>query len=63
MDIGSMHDVKNITTTAEIIKLIADIDEFKGRWKAIETLAPEKLTSLRRSVFLRYDAQPRSAEK
>ncbi len=58
-----MHDVKNITTTAEIIKLIADIDEFKGRWKAIETLAPEKLTSLRRSVFLRHGAKARSAEQ
>jgi len=30
------------------LKLIADIDEFKGRWKVIETLAPERLTSLRR---------------
>lgn len=28
--------------------LIAEIDEFKGGWKVIETLAPEKLTSLRR---------------
>ena len=43
-----MHDIKNITITPEILKLIADIDEFKGRWKVIETLAPEKLTSLRR---------------
>src|SRR6202050_4602879 len=44
----SMHDIKNIIITPEILKLIADIDEFKGRWKAIETLAPERLTSLRR---------------
>src|SRR5271167_4139538 len=43
-----MHDIKNIIITPEILKLIADIDEFKGRWKVIETLAPEKLTSLRR---------------
>lgn len=43
-----MYDIKNIKITPEILKLIADIDEFKGRWKAIETLAPEKLTSLRR---------------
>ena len=48
MDIAPMHNVKNIVITPEILKLIADIDEFKGRWKAIETLAPEKLTSLRR---------------
>ena len=31
----------------EILKLIAEIDEFKGRWK-MESLAPEKLTTLRR---------------
>jgi Fic family protein len=43
-----MPGIKNITITPEILKLIADIDEFKGRWKVIETLAPEKLTSLRR---------------
>src|SRR3984893_5756704 len=48
MDIVPVHEIKNITITAEILKLIADIDEFKGRWKVIETLAPEKLTSLRR---------------
>ena len=43
-----MPDIRNITITPEILKLIANIDEFKGRWKVIETLAPEKLTSLRR---------------
>jgi len=48
MDIRTMHAIKNITITPEILKLIADIDEFKGRWKVIESLAPEKLTSLRR---------------
>jgi Fic family protein len=44
----SMHAIKNITITPEILKLIADIDEFKGRWKAMQTLAPERLTSLKR---------------
>src|SRR5277367_3884951 len=43
-----MHSIRNITITPEILKLIAEIDEFKGRWKVIETLAPEKLTALRR---------------
>src|SRR5208283_3893981 len=43
-----MRDIKNIIITPEILKFIAEIDEFKGRWKVIETLAPEKLTSLRR---------------
>ena len=43
-----MREIKKITITAEILKLISEIDEFKGRWTAIETLAPERLTSLRR---------------
>jgi Fic family protein len=42
------YPIQNITITAEILKFIADIDEFKGRWKVMETLAPEKLTSLKR---------------
>src|SRR6516165_2483019 len=41
-------EIRNITITPEILKLIAEIDEFKGRWKVMESLAPEKLTSLRR---------------
>ncbi len=43
-----MHEIKNITITPEILKFIADVDEFKGRWKVIENLAPERLSSLRR---------------
>jgi len=42
------HEIKNITITPEILQLIAEIDEFKGRWKVRETLAPEKLTSRKR---------------
>jgi hypothetical protein len=40
-----MHAINSIIITPEILKLIADIDEFKGRWKVIETLARERLTS------------------
>jgi Fic family protein len=47
MDIRK-REIKGITITPEILKLIAEIDEFKGGWKVMETLAPEKLTSLRR---------------
>jgi hypothetical protein len=36
MDIRTMHQIKNIMITLEILKLIADIDEFKGRWKAMQ---------------------------
>ena len=32
----------------ELVKLIGEIDEFKGRWTALERLSPERLSSLRR---------------
>lgn len=34
--------------TPEILNLIAEIDEFKGGWKAYRNLAPERLEALRR---------------
>lgn len=33
--------------TPEILQLIAEIDVFKGRWQVTQTLAPERLNSLR----------------
>ena len=52
MDSAPLHSIKNVTITPEILKLIAEIDEFKGRWTVIETLAPEKLTNLRRIAII-----------
>jgi len=34
--------------TPEILRLIAELDEFKGQWRMIRSLSPEKLTSLRK---------------
>src|SRR3546814_15199723 len=34
--------------TPEILGLIAGIDEFKGAWRALGTLAPDRLSALRR---------------
>lgn len=34
--------------TPEILRLIARIDEFKGAWRALGTLAPDRLSALRR---------------
>ncbi|WP_319576155.1 Fic family protein [uncultured Desulfobacter sp.] len=36
-----------IKITPEILNLIAEIDEFKGEWKAIGNLAPERLNALK----------------
>src|SRR5258708_19127484 len=34
--------------TPEVLGLVARIDEFKGAWRALGTLAPDRLSSLRR---------------
>jgi Fic family protein len=34
--------------TPELLTLVAEIDEFKGAWRALGTLAPERLSALRR---------------
>ncbi len=31
-----------------LVKLIAEIDEFKGRWEALKTLSPDRLGALRK---------------
>ena len=38
----------SLLITPEILKLIARIDEFKGAWRALGTLAPDRLSALRR---------------
>ena len=38
----------SLLITPEILKLIARIDEFKGAWRAFGTLAPDRLSALRR---------------
>ncbi len=46
--IGCMIQTESISITPEILKLISEIDEFKGAWRALGTLAPERLSALRR---------------
>lgn len=38
----------SLTITPEILSLIAELDEFKGAWRALGTLAPDRLSALRR---------------
>ena len=37
-----------VQITPEILSLIAGVDEFKGAWRALGTLAPDRLSALRR---------------
>ena len=46
--IGYMLHLDTLRITPEILSLIARIDEFKGAWRALGTLAPERLLALRR---------------
>ena len=46
--IGFMIRADTIQITPEILGLIAKIDEFKGAWRALGALAPDRLSALRR---------------
>jgi len=43
-----MLNTDTIQITPELLALIAEIEEFKGAWRALGTLAPERLSALRR---------------
>jgi hypothetical protein len=43
-----MFETANIRISPEVLSLIGEIDEFKGAWRAFGTLAPERLSALRR---------------
>lgn len=45
---GCMITSSSLQITPEILRLISRIDEFKGAWRALGTLAPERLSALRR---------------
>jgi Fic family protein len=38
----------DIVLTTEYVKLISELDEFKGRWEALKTLSPDRLNALRK---------------
>ena len=46
--IGFMLRTDSLHITREVLGLISRIDEFKGAWRALGTLAPDRLLALRR---------------
>jgi Fic family protein len=40
--------MRNITVTQETLLLISELDEFKGTWRVLNTLAPDRLAALRK---------------
>ena len=45
---GCVPPIATLQITPEVLGLIARIDEFKGAWRALGNLAPDRLSSLRR---------------
>ncbi len=43
-----MLQFQSIHITAQILKFICELDEFKGTWQATQDLAPDRLSSLKR---------------
>ena len=43
-----MLKITNLTITADMLKTISELDEFKGRWQATQNLAPDRLSGLKR---------------
>lgn len=47
-----MLNTETIQITPELLTLIAEIDEFKGTWRALGTLAPDRLGALRHAATI-----------
>ena len=45
---GGRFRASTPTATNELLRLVAEIDEFKGAWRAISRIAPDRLSRLRR---------------
>ena len=58
----SMLNTDTIQITPELLALIAEIEEFKGAWRALGTLAPERLNALSRVAAIE-SIGPRAIER
>jgi Fic family protein len=43
----SFDPFRHLALTTDLLRLVGEIDEFKGRWQALGNLAPERLAALR----------------
>mgnify|MGYP000501207289 CR=1 FL=1 len=48
MNMDMPINIASLAITPQMLSLIAEIDEFKGAWRALGTLAPDRLSALRR---------------
>ena len=47
-------NTESIQITAELLNLLSEVDEFKGAWRALGTLVPERLNALRHVATCEY---------
>ena len=45
-----MVNTDTLQITSQLLALLSELDEFKGAWRALGILAPERLSALRRIV-------------
>jgi len=45
-------NTRTLVIEPEMLDIIAELDEFKGAWRALSTLAPERLSALRRAATI-----------
>lgn len=45
-------DRLDIRLGQDLVKLVAEVDQFKGQWEALKTLAPEQLSKLRKVAMI-----------
>lgn len=45
--LAGMISIDTILATQELLALLSEVDEFKGAWRALSTIAPERLNALR----------------
>ncbi len=43
-----MVNTDTLQITSQLLALLSELDEFKGAWRALGILAPERLSALRR---------------
>jgi Fic family protein len=43
-----MVNVETIKITTQLLALLSELDEFKGAWRALQNIAPERLSALKR---------------
>lgn len=48
INMGMTINAASLKITSQVLSLISELDEFKGAWRSLGTLAPERLSALRR---------------